>query len=459
MNILKGFRIMELLEKFIEFKVIKLLIILFIVLVNSLYPNKDRNEFSTAIYEPILPKSKDEYIVKEYNISKFNLSHPRYYFQEKYKKRKRYRINYSYYPYIKISSSLSFDENLILIYNQTGMLNITKLEYYYYKKNKSKYKRNINILELNHIHISMALDKNYTDFCMVSIASILNTSNSDTYIHFHILAISFLVGDIKKIISLRKINNKVEFIFYNAKQAEYDFLKGKDDRRGIGNYAKILIPEIVNNTNKILILDSGDILCQKDLSEIYFYDIKDNYFGWILERCAGNINIFDDKFMTNNFHPNTGVVLVNIRLFRKDELYKKAVFVDKSYHFFKSPTQDILITVANYKFKYIPLNYNLHLYHESRKNKKNRVITPNIKEILRIQRFSKYKYNIDEIFDAMNDPVVYHLYIRKIHNITKCDKIIKMWLTYAKLAGVYKNLKSKYPKPFKCENPKFNFIL
>jgi lipopolysaccharide biosynthesis glycosyltransferase len=297
----------------------------------------------------------------------------------------------------------------------------------------------------------MALDKNYTDFCMVSIASILNTSNSDTYIHFHILAISFLVGEIKKMISLRKINNKVEFIFYNAKQAEYDFLKGKDDRRGIGNYAKILIPEIVNNTNKILILDSGDILCQKDLSEIYFYDIKDNYFGWILERCAGNKNIFDDKFMTNNFHPNTGVVIVNIRLFRKDELYKKAVFVDKSYHFFKSPTQDILITVANYKFKYIPLNYNIRLYYQNKKDRLNKLEIPSVKRWINVQKYTPYKYRIDELFDAMNDPVIHHFYIDKIPNESKCNKFVFQWLKYAHLTGVYSNLKIKFPKPFKCE--------
>ena len=66
--------------------------------------------------------------------------------------------------------------------------------------------------------------------------------------------------------------------------------------------------------------------------------------------------------MTNYFHPNTGVVIVNIRLFRKDELYKKSVFVGKSYNYFKCPTQDILITVANYKFQYIPLNFNIRLY-------------------------------------------------------------------------------------------------
>ena len=327
------------------------------------------------------------------------------------------------------------------------MLNITKLEKLYYNQNNKE----INIYRLNNIHLAMSFDKNFSDLASISIASILNTSNSNTYIHFHILGLNFEFNEIKKIIDLRKINNKVEFIFYNAKQAEYDFDLGKKDRRGVGNYAKILIPQIVNNTNKIIILDSGDILSQKDLSEIYFYDIGDNYFGWILERCAGNRFIFDDKFMSNKFHPNTGVVIVNIRLFREDELYKKAVFMAKSYDNFKSPTQDILITICHYKFKYIPLNYNIHIYYENESDKLNKTRISSIKDFLRIQRMTKYKYSFDEIYDAILNPVVRHFYIEKIYNISRCNTHVIQWLHYAKLAGVYKNLKKKYPKPFKCK--------
>ena len=221
-------------------------------------------------------------MVKQFHISSYNLTHPRYNFQEKYNNRKRFNINYNYYPYLKISEKLSYEENAMIIYNSTGMLNITKLEFYYFKK-KSK----LDIFNLNHIHISMAFDKDYSDLALVSIVSILNTSNSDTFIHFHILGLNFGFEEIEKIIKLRKINNQIEFIFYNCKQVEYDFDIAQKERRGPANFARLLSPEIINNTNKVLFLDSGDIIAQKDLSEVYFYDIKDNYFGFTLEICAG----------------------------------------------------------------------------------------------------------------------------------------------------------------------------
>ena len=394
----------------------------------------------------------ESHLINNFNNCIFNENNLRYHFQDMLNKRKKFKINYSYVPYFNCSKNRSLEGNAYYIYNSTGMLNITKLEYLY-KKNQINLDNSI----LNNIHISMSFDKNYTDLSLISIASILNTSSENTFIHFHILSLNFGFNEIKKIIDLRKINNRVEFIFYNAKQAEYDFKIGLKDHRGIGNYAKILIPQIINNTDKILILDSGDILCQKDLSELYFFDIGDNYFGWVLDQCAGNYHIIKDKFMSNNFHPNTGVVLVNIKLFKRDNLYKKAIFMSKSYNNFKCPTQDILITIANYKFKYIPLKYNLHIYYRSKEEEVKKYMTNWVNGFLKSQRFSPYRYSKEEIFNAMDDPVIYHFYLMKIQYRKECDKIVIEWLNYAKLVGAYEKLKIKFPFPFSCQKNSIHF--
>jgi lipopolysaccharide biosynthesis glycosyltransferase len=425
--------------------------ILFIFIIFSIFEivvlkEKENNE-NKIINEPFIPLDNKEYIIKNYNKSKFSLNHPRYYFQSEDDNKKIFKINYSYYPYLQINNNLSYEENVMIIYNSTGILNITKFEYFYTKKG------GLNNLFLNHIHLSMAFDKNYMDLSLISIASILNTSSSDTYIHLHILGLNFGFKEIKKIINLRNINDKVEFIFYNAKQVEYDFYQDKKERRGYGVFAKILSPQIINNTNKILILDSGDILCQKDLSEIYFYDIKNNYFGWILENCAGNYLKWKNKdnFMSNNYYINTGVFLVNIPLFRKDELYKKAVFVSKSYDSFLCPDQDILITISNYKFAYFPLNYNLRLYYDYSKDQFKRKKLAKIKEWLESQKYSPYKYEVDEIIDAMSDPVIIHFYGIKLYYLNNCNQYVKQWVKYANITGTIHNLKKKYPRPFKCK--------
>ena len=85
---------------------------------------KKINKIPQVINEPFLPIYNQEYSVKKINKSLFNLSHQRYHFQEKYNKRKLFKINYSYYPYTKISQDLSFEDNALIIFNSTGLLNI-----------------------------------------------------------------------------------------------------------------------------------------------------------------------------------------------------------------------------------------------------------------------------------------------------------------------------------------------
>ena len=102
-------------------------------------------------------------------------------------------------------------------------------------------------------------------------SSLLNNSSPNTFIHIHIMLINCAYEDIQLIYSLNYINKNVEFIFYNAKQAEYDFSRGLKEGRGVGDYTRVLAPEIVNNTNRIIILDSGDLIVNKDLSELYFF--------------------------------------------------------------------------------------------------------------------------------------------------------------------------------------------
>ena len=59
------------------------------------------------------------------------MDYPRYNFQNKYTQRKLFKINYSFYPYLNISRKKSYKENAINIYKSTGMLNISKLDFYF----------------------------------------------------------------------------------------------------------------------------------------------------------------------------------------------------------------------------------------------------------------------------------------------------------------------------------------
>ena len=217
---------------------------------------------------------------------------------------------------------------------------MTLLDYYYnnIKLDSSKY---------NNIHVSFGTDLNYMLISLITIASLLKNSSPETFIHLHSLLLDCSFEDIQHIYNLKKINKNVDFIFYNAKQAEYDFERGRKEPRGIGEYTRLLIPHIVNNTNRIIILDTGDLIVNRDLSELYFFDIEDNYFVFSLEDAAGRY-LPDIIFSRSNFYFNGGVCLVNVRKFREDNLYKNAFFTSIAYSNLPCPYQDILLVISNY---------------------------------------------------------------------------------------------------------------
>ena len=410
-----------------------------------IYQNKKTNfNYESEMNQPILPENEDESPTKNYSKSFYNNSNIRYHFLENFQNRKKFKINYSYHPYEKIDKSKSYEENADYIYQTTGMLNITKLDYHYFNKN------NLNILDFNNIHLSMGHDVKYIPLSLISIASILNTTNNNTYIHFHLVLIGCKFRDMQRIIALKEIYNNVEFIFYNGKQAEYDFsIFGNKEKKGVGDYTRFIIPEIVNNTNRVIILDSADLIAKKDLSEIYFFDLGNNYFGFSLDILAGKFDKFY-IFAKNNFYANIGICLVNVRKFRKDNLYMAGYFTRFAYRHLPCPTQEMFFLVSQYKFKFFPLIYNYPQLFNNDLEIKNKIYNNSlIYWYMKEQNNSQYKYTIDEIIDAESNHVINHLFTTKPYWNKANEKNGKIWVNYAKLAKVYDLLKEEYPETFK----------
>ena len=407
-------------------------------------PNSQNLNKTASINIPILPENGNEIIKKNYFKIKYNDSHYRYHFVDEFMKRKLFKINYSHLPYYMIDKNKSYEDNANYIYESTGMLNITKLDIAYHNKNIE------NNFDFNHIHLAMGHDANYILLSLISIASILNTTKSDTFIHFHFVLIGCTFENMKPIIALNDIYKNVDFIFYNGKQVEYDFYNfGAKESRGIGDYTKFLIPEIVNNTNRILILDSADIIAKKDLSEIYYFDLEDNYFAFALDIYAGkDMNYY--TFAKNKFYPNIGSCLVNVRLFRRDNLYMAGYFVRYAYDHLPCPTQEMFFLVSQYKIKYFPLKYNCPQFFDNDEQFTNKNYdTYMIKDYMNGQKNSPFKYTLDEIIEAESNHVLQHLFTTKPYSEQANKKNGKIWVNYAKLAKIYDKIKERFPKAVK----------
>ena len=309
---------------------------------------------------------------------------------------------------------------------------ITFNNYFDYFNSKSLY---------NHIHIAMGFDEKYAMLSLVSITSILYTANNNTFLHFHIITLfNFSLDMMEKINSLKyKINNKVEFIFYDGKQVEKDFTRGNKELRGIANYCRFLIPEIIFDTNRVIMLDSGDLLAQKDLLELYNYNIGDAYIAGVLDMVAGTPDGY--RYFKNEKYINVGVAIINnLDVWRKEKIYEKIVkYSNETKRKLELPIQDILNTIIpKDKVFLLPLKYNTIQFFINKRKYKTRN-TPWVRKFMGKQNYSKFKFSEFEIFEADNDPVIRHFWNFKFFRYrTRKDKTKTQWKKYAKMTGFFR---------------------
>ena len=200
--------------------------------------------------------------------------------------------------------------------------------------------------------------------------------------------------------------------------------------------------------NFLIIFDSADIIALKDLSEIYYFDLEDNYFGFALDILAGrNHSVF--VFAKNKFYSNIGICLVNVKRFRNDQLYMAGYFVRLAYEYLPCPTQEMFFLVSQFKFKFFPIIYNYPQFFTNEADFQNKIYNSSLLNLyLQYQNNSPFKYTLDEIIEAEKNKVINHLFLAKPFHNKASKKDGKIWVNYAKLANAYDKLKLKYPKTF-----------
>lgn len=351
----------------------------------------------------------------------------------------KYAILIILFVYIKYNILIlfnSYDKFGIKIYSKYGYLSFNKLDEIYYgmKIDKSKF---------NHIHISMSFNNQYYLISSVTIASLLENASNTSFIHIHIISVdNFTYSTMKKLNSLKyKINNNSEFIFYNGKEAEEDFgLQTKKELRGLGEYARLLSLKIINNTERIIVMDSADLIIKADLLELYNFPLDNFIFRGTIDPFTSCCNCF--FFNKKNFI-NGGVILFNLKRCKEKNLYQKAVKFYNKYRYkrkFCTPYQDILNHfIPTKSMGFLPLRFNMQGYADIKGNNINSNYS-----LLYHRKCSIFYKKKNKIKKEEKKLVIRHYNKFKVYD-GKGDKLKKEWKYYAKKTGFYKEICKKYP--------------
>jgi lipopolysaccharide biosynthesis glycosyltransferase len=302
----------------------------------------------------------------------------------------------------------------------------------------------------DNIHVLFAFNNDYYLLASVTITSILKTANNNSFIHIHIIASKgFKYETMKKLNSLKeKINKNVEFIFYDGSKAEDDFgSQIKNEKYGVGEYAKLLGSILVDkNIDRIIALDAGDLLIQKDLLELYNYPLDDYLVMGAIDPfapCLSSINTF---FLKEGYL-NAGVFLYNLKKWREMGIYNDIVKFYKYLNFshkLPTPHQDFInCFLPSILVGLLPIKYNLQEYIDIKNPNNYRRGTR-----LYTLRCSYFYGKKDEILEGAKNVVIWHYNHAKINNGHGAPFLTRQWKKYAKISGVYKEIKRRYPKAF-----------
>ncbi|SHN66633.1 glycosyltransferase family 8 protein [Desulfovibrio litoralis] len=210
------------------------------------------------------------------------------------------------------------------------------------------------------IPIALASDNNLIFALATVIISALETKNQDTFYDFYVLCSKDVTAENKD--KLKFIESSYSDCSINIIDMSGQFENVKKTHKYVTTPSlyKMALTSLLPELSKIIYLDT-DVIVRADLSELYDFDLKDNYLAGV----SAFINYFDHyerikqqlDIPSLDSYINAGVLLMNLDAIRKDSIDKQWQNLIGAYH--GSVDQHILNKVCYGKVSFLPCRFNV----------------------------------------------------------------------------------------------------
>ncbi len=205
---------------------------------------------------------------------------------------------------------------------------------------------------MENYNIVFATDENYVQHLCVALVSLLK-NNKDQFFKIYIINGGIPSQSYKNIETVVEgfqcelVNIIVDDGIFEKLITNHHFTKA--------NYYRLLIPKFIQE-EKILYLDA-DIVVNGTIENLYEEDIDDCYIGAV--ENPGFYRHSELKMDCNSSYFNSGVMLINLKKWKKDSLANKVIdFVENNPEVIKFVDQCGLNAVIDGRWKKLPLKYN-----------------------------------------------------------------------------------------------------
>ena len=272
------------------------------------------------------------------------------------------------------------------------------------------------------LYIAYSTDNNCANLANVSLVSAIE-NNKDKQIEFLILHSDLTETNLQRFAYYNKYDN----VTVRPIKVDETLFDGLPVSKWvtIQTWFRVAIPILNPDITKVLYLDC-DTLVTNSLNDLWNIDLGDNYLAAAKDIANGKNHLKRLK-MKSNAYFNAGVILINCKKFREDNVLQKIkdIVNSKKYNL-KFSDQDVLNLIADEAKIVLPMKYDYM-------------------EVWWHNGYYEY-YGEDEklYLEARKNPTIVHLSGKK-PNKKGCGHSQKdNWWKYAKLSNIYDELLDEY---------------
>ena len=202
---------------------------------------------------------------------------------------------------------------------------------------------------MTRVPVVFICDRHYVIPTAVAITSLIENRNPQTHYDIYVVAAELSETEINKFFEFRECQTDIHVISISLKK--FEGICSKSLYITPAACLKFDLPNLIPQHEKVLYLD-GDILIQKDLSDLFAINIDDAYAAAVKDLPLKNNSLnIQDYF-------NSGVMLLNLKLLRENNMPTALLHLRKTATGLTCMDQDCFNLLFEKKVQFLPMTYN-----------------------------------------------------------------------------------------------------
>lgn len=216
------------------------------------------------------------------------------------------------------------------------------------------------------IPIFYSCDDNFAKFTIVSMHSLIENASKKYNYRIHIL--NTTISDEMKAMMSGLAQEHVEICFEDVTE-NLGSIRDKlpiRDYYSKTTYYRLFIAEMFPEYDKAIYIDS-DTVVPGDISELYQQELSDCYVGAANEQVMIQESVFGDYVeqvlgIDRNHYFNAGILLINCRAFRENQILDRFVELLHQYNFVVTQDEDYLNLLCKDKVVWLKQQWNMEVF-------------------------------------------------------------------------------------------------